>query len=103
MFSLKLILYFLSFIFLYNIVLWFFSKREGLANRCDDPTPYSNEGRLQVVEKEIEKLLKIRDQVNTHDKKISQNQKSIISLTQAQTATSTNAAKSQGIKVPKMG
>ena len=64
-------------------------KTQGLANRCDDPTPYSNESRLQVVEKEIEKLLKIRDQVNTHDKKISQNQKSIISLTQAQTAAST--------------
>ena len=104
MFSLKLILYFFSFIFIYNIFLLLFPTREGLDNNeCSKPTVYSNDGKLQVLQEEVEKLKKLQDKVTGLEKNVSNNSKSIVSLVQAQTAPAAGVAKDQGIDTPSVG
>ena len=102
MFSLKLILYFFSFLFLYNLLLGLlFPIREGLDDKqCSKPTVYSNDGKLQVLQDEVTKLKELQEKVNSLEKTVGNNSQSIISLTQAQTGAAMEVANDQGIDTP---
>ena len=103
MFSLKLILYFFSFIFIYNIFLLLFPTREGLDNNeCSKPTVYSNDGKLQVLQEEVKQLKELQEKVNSLEKTVGNNSQSIVSLTQAQTGAAMEVADDQGIDTPSL-
>jgi len=101
MFSLKLILYFFSFLFLYNLLLRLFPIREGLDDKqCSKPTVYSNDGKLQVLQEEVKQLKELQEKVISLEKTVGNNSQSIISLTQAQTGAAMQVADDQGIDTP---
>ena len=103
MFFLKVILYFLTFIFAYNLLLLLFPSREGLDNNeCSNPTVYSNDGKLKVLQEEVKKLKKLQETVNSLQRSVKNNSKSIVSIVKSQTAPVSKVANDQGIKTPEL-
>lgn len=103
MFFLKLILYFFSFLFIYNLFLQLFPIREGLDDKqCSKPTVYSNDGKLQVLQDEVKQLKELQEKINSLEKTVGNNSQSIVSLTQAQTGAATGIANEQGIDTPSL-
>ena len=98
MFFLKLILYFFSFIFIYNILLCLFPSREGLDNQgCSKPTPETNNAKLEVVKAQVDNLNDLQKKVNDLKTQVETNSDSIMKLSSAQTAQQTGIVKDQGM------
>ena len=98
MFSLKLILYFFSFIFIYNILLYFFPSREGAQNMgCSAPTTASNNAQIEVVKAQVDNLNDLQKKVNDLKTQVATNSDNIMKLSTAQTAQQAGIVEDQDI------
>ena len=98
MFSLKLILYFFGFIFIYNILLYLFPTREGLDNQeCSNHTPEKNYAKIEVVKAQLDNLNDLQKKVNDLNTQVKTNSDNIVKLSKAQTAQQAGIVKDQGI------
>ena len=98
MFSLKLILYFFSFIFIYNILLCLFPSREGAENMgCPNPTTASNNAQLEVVKAQVDNLNGLQKKMNDLKTQVDTNSDNIVQLSKSQTAQQAGIVKDQGV------
>ena len=98
MFSLKLILYFFGFIFIYNILLYLFPLQEGLDNQeCSNHTPEKNYAKIEVIKAQVDNLNDLQKKINDLKTQVGTNSDNIMKLSKAQTAQQAGIVKDQGI------
>jgi len=98
MFSLKLILYFFSFILIYNLFLFLFPSREGAKNMgCSAPTTASNNAQIEVVKAQVENLNDLQKKIKDLETQVATNSDNIVQLSKSQTAQQAGIVKDQGV------